>query len=101
MIPDKIDSRISRIKNLIMVITGSLLFVDVVVAFNMLGKILFGSIIASRLRATVTIELTVAMLSEIVVLVLLVFCLRCRGMGLRQIGLWNASPVRGWIAASF
>jgi membrane protease YdiL (CAAX protease family) len=40
------------------------------------------------------------MLSEIVVLVLLVFYLKRRGIGLRQIGLWASSPARGWISAA-
>jgi hypothetical protein len=64
----------------------------------MIGKMLFGTIMASGLRTRATIELTGAMLSEIVLLVLLVLYLKRRGMGLRQIGLWTSSPARGWIA---
>jgi membrane protease YdiL (CAAX protease family) len=47
-----------------------------------------------------SIELTGAMISEIVVLALLLFYLKRRGIGLRQIGLWTSSPARGWIAAA-
>lgn len=100
MDPDKAELHISRMNSLITIITGSLLFVLIVVAFNVVSKVLFGPIMASGLTARVTIELTGAMLSEIVVLVLLIFYLRRRGITLQQIGLWAASPVRGWIAAT-
>ena len=100
MTPDKTEPHISRMNSLITVVIGSLLFVLVVVVFNMIGKMLFGTIMASGLRARATIGLTGAMLSEIVVLVLLVFYLKLRGIGLRQIGLWASSPARGWIAAA-
>jgi membrane protease YdiL (CAAX protease family) len=100
MTPDKTEPHISRINSLITILTASLLFVLVVIVINMISKVLFGTIMASGIRARVTIELTGAMLSEIVVLVLLVFYLKRRGMGLRQIGLWASSPARGWIAAA-
>jgi membrane protease YdiL (CAAX protease family) len=97
---DKTMSHISRMHSLMTIVTGSFLFVLIVVLFNMIGKILFGTIMASGLRARATIELTGAMLSEIAVLVLLVLYLKHRGIGLRQIGLWVPSPARGWIAAA-
>jgi membrane protease YdiL (CAAX protease family) len=100
MTPDKTEPHISRMNSLVTIATGSLFFVLVVVVFNMIGKILFGTIMASGIRARATTELTGAMLSEIVVLVLLVFYLKRRGIGLRQIGLWDSSPARGWIAAA-
>jgi len=79
---------------------GSFLFVLIVVLFNMVAQMLFGTIMASGLRARVTIELTGAILSEIVVFMLLVLYLRRRGIGLQHFGLWAPSPVRGWIAAA-
>jgi membrane protease YdiL (CAAX protease family) len=97
---DKIEPLIPRMKSLISIVTGSLLFVLVVIVFNMIVKTLFGTIMASGMRARATIELTGAMLSEIVVLVLLLFYLKRRGIGLRQIGLWASSPARGWIATA-
>jgi membrane protease YdiL (CAAX protease family) len=100
MTPDKTEPHISRINSLITIVTASLLFVLVVIVINMISKVLFGTIMASGIRARVTIELTGAMLSEIVVLVLLVFYLKRRGIGLRQIGLWASSPAYGWIAAA-
>lgn len=100
MIPDKTEPHISRTNSIITILTASLVFVLVVIVINMISKVLFGTIVASGIRARVTIELTGAMLSEIVVLILLVFYLKRRGMGLRQIGLWASSPARGWIAAA-
>ncbi|MEW6262817.1 MAG: CPBP family intramembrane glutamic endopeptidase [Thermodesulfobacteriota bacterium] len=100
MASTKTEPHISRMNSLITIVTGSLLFALVVVLFNMIGKMLFGTIMASGLRARVTIELTNAMLSEIVVLVLLVLYLKHRGIGLRQIGLWGSSPAWGWISAA-
>jgi membrane protease YdiL (CAAX protease family) len=100
MTTHKTEPHISRMNSLITIVTGSLLFVLVIVLFNMIGKMLFASIMASGLRARTTIELTAAMLSEIVVLVLLVFYLKRRGIALRQIGLWVSPPARGWIAAA-
>jgi membrane protease YdiL (CAAX protease family) len=72
----------------------------IVILFNLICKTLFATIMASGLRARVTVELTGAMLSEIVVLALLLFYLKRRGIGLRQIGLWTRSPARGWIGAA-
>jgi membrane protease YdiL (CAAX protease family) len=86
--------------SLMTIALGSFLFVLVVVLFNMAGKMLFGTIMASGLRARATIELTGAMLGEIVVLILLVVYLKRRGIGLRHIGLWGSSPARGWLAAA-
>ena len=100
MTTHKTEPRISRMNSLITIVTCSLLFVLVIVLFNVIGKMLFGSIMASGLRTRTTIELTTAMLSEIVVLVSLVFYLKLRGIGLRQIGLWTSSPARGWISAA-
>lgn len=82
------------------VVTGSLLFVLVIVVFNLISKMLFATLIASGIRARTTVELTGAMLSEVVVLVVLVVYLKRRGTGLRQLGLWAHSPARGWIAAA-
>ncbi len=90
----------SRLNTLIMIVTCSILFVLIVVAFNMIAKTLFGTIMASGLRTRATIELTGAMLSEIAVFVLLVFYLKRSSIGLRQIGLWVSSPAPGWIAAT-
>jgi len=97
---NKIMPHVSRMNSLMTIALGSFLFVLIVVLFNMVGKMLFGTIMASGLRARATIELTGAMLSEIVVLILLVLYLRRRGIGLRHIGLWVSSPARGWIAAA-
>ncbi len=93
--------RSSRLNSLITIVIWSFFFVLVIVLFNLISKTLFGAIMASGLRARATIELTGAMLGEIVVLICLVLYLRHRGVRLRQIGLWAPSPLRGWIAAAF
>jgi membrane protease YdiL (CAAX protease family) len=100
MTPDKIESHISRMSSLITIVAGSLLFILVVIVFSIISKMLLGTIMASGIRARATIELTSAMLGEIVIFVLLSFYLKRRGIRLRQIGLWAYSPARGWIAAA-
>jgi membrane protease YdiL (CAAX protease family) len=100
MSPEKTRLHISKLNSLITIFTGSLLFVFVIVVFNIIAKMLFGKTMSSGLRARATIELTSAMLSEIVVLVLLVFYFKRRGRRLRNIGLWISSPARGWISAA-
>lgn len=91
---------VSRLKSLMTILLSSLLFVLVIVIFNLIGKIAFGTVMDSGLRARVTIELTGAMIGEIVVLLLLILYLSRRGVTLRQIGLWAPSPARGWVAAA-
>jgi membrane protease YdiL (CAAX protease family) len=101
--PMNVDEKtfhVSRTKNLTTIILCSFLFVLIVALCNIVGKTLFGAIMASGLRARATIELTGAMLSEIIVLALLVSYLKRRGTGLRQLGLWVPAPARGWIAAT-
>jgi membrane protease YdiL (CAAX protease family) len=100
MIPHTIGARTSRARSLVTVVTASLLFILVVLAFTTLGETLFAATMASGPRARATIELTCAMLGEIVVLVLLVVYLRRRGIALRQLGLWASSPARGWTTAA-
>lgn len=100
MSPDRTGLCISRINSFTTVVAGSVLFVLITVVFNLLDKRLFGTIMASGLRTRATVELTGAMLSEIAIFVLLMFYLKHRGIGLRQIGLWIPSPTSGWIAAA-
>lgn len=85
---------------LVTLVVASCMFVLAVVVINLAVKTLLGAAVASSLRARTTIELTGAMVSEIIVLVFLLLHLRRRGVRLRQIGLWAPSPARGWIAAT-
>jgi membrane protease YdiL (CAAX protease family) len=100
MTPDETVPHPSKMNSLMTIVAGSLLFVLVAVIFNMIGRMLFGTVMASGLRARATIELTGVMLSEVVIFVLLMFYLKRGGMGLRRIGLRAFSPARGWIAAA-
>jgi CAAX protease family protein len=95
---DRRDS--TRLKSLVIIVLGSCVFLFVFVLINLAVKILFGAATASGVRARATIEVTAAMLSEIVVLIILLRYLRRRGVRLRQLGLWAPSPARGWIAAA-
>lgn len=89
----------SRPRSLATVVIGSVVFVLVMTLLNWIVKALFSGTVASSLRARATVELTGAMIAEIIVLILLVLFLRRCGVSLRQIGLWAPSPARGWIAA--
>lgn len=101
MIQAGIQLRYSRMRSMITIASGSFLFLLVIVVFNIMVKKLFGTTMASGIRARATVELTGAMIGEIVVFTLLLFHLKRRGIGLRQIGLWAPSPLRGWAAAAF
>jgi membrane protease YdiL (CAAX protease family) len=90
----------SRLKSLTTVLLGSAVFIVVVLVINAAVKTLFGVAMASSLRARATIELTGAMVSEVIVLILLLLYFRRRDVRLRQIGLWAPAPARGWIAAA-
>jgi membrane protease YdiL (CAAX protease family) len=83
----------SRVKSLVTVVLGSCLFILVVVVINVAVKALFGVTMGSGLRARTTIELTGAMVSEIIVLILLLMYLGRRRLRVRQINL--ALPLRG------
>jgi membrane protease YdiL (CAAX protease family) len=93
-------SHASRAQALITVSIASALFVVLIVVFNAIAKMLFGSVAATSQRARTTVELTGAMITEILVLALLALYLKQRGTGLRRLGLWARSPARGWIAAA-
>jgi uncharacterized protein len=90
----------SRTWTLVTLLVASLVFGLVVVLFNAIGKVLLAGVVASGLRGRTTVEITTVMLGEIVVLALLVLYLRRRDVTLRQLGLWQWSPARGWLAAA-
>lgn len=92
--------RISRQKSIATVVLGSGLFMVIILLVNWVANGLFGGVMASSLEARVTVELTSAMVGEIIVLILLVLYLRRRDVSLRQLGLWIPSPLRGWIVAA-
>jgi membrane protease YdiL (CAAX protease family) len=100
LIPNKTGVHISRLNSLVTIVMSSLLFILVIIVLNTVSRMLLGNLMAAGLRSRVTIELTASMLSETIILVLLVFYLKRRGIKLRQIGLWASSPVRGWIAGA-
>jgi membrane protease YdiL (CAAX protease family) len=94
-----VNQRSLKLKGLGTVLSGSLIFVVVVVALNRIAKGLFARTIASGIRQQVTVELTAAMIAEVGVLVLAVLLLGRRGLALRSLGLWRPAPAAGWLAA--
>ncbi len=75
--------------------------VILVTLLNWLAKFLFAGALATGVRARVTVELSAAMLAEIVLLLLLRAYLRRRGLSFRKLGLWQPAPAAGWIAGAF
>jgi len=90
----------TRLRSLATVVLASVVFVLVVNALSFAAKSWFAGTMAASLRARATVELSGAMVGEILVLILLILFLRRRGVSLRQLGLWARSPARGWIAAA-
>ena len=90
----------TRLRSLVTVVVASAVFVLVVCTLDFAAKSLFAGTVTASLRARATVELSGAMVGEILALVLLVLFLRWRGVSLRQLGLWARSPVRGWVAAA-
>jgi hypothetical protein len=85
----------------LVVSSGCLIFMALITAMNWLAKWIFAGTIASGLRSRATVELTAAMLAELIGFVLLYFYLRRRGETFRDLGLWKSSPFKGWVAAAF
>lgn len=90
----------SRLKSLLVVVTGTVLFVVVVGVLSRVVEWLAKGRVADTMRAVTTIHLTGSVLGEIVVLILLWLFLHSRGHTFRELGLWQASPWRGWIVAT-
>lgn len=93
------QERTSRMKGIATVVLGCLGFVVLVTTLDWIAKYLFAGVVASGLRARVTVELTAAMIAEVGVLLLLYIFLRRRGISFRSFGLWQPAPLAGWIAA--
>jgi membrane protease YdiL (CAAX protease family) len=96
----KAEKSSSRLLGLGMVTLTTLVFVLLVVGLNWVARHLFANIIALGIRQRVTVELTAAMVAEVLVLLLVIVCLRKRGLTLRSLGLSASSTRVGWVAAA-
>lgn len=91
----------SRLKGIRTVLLGSLAFVLTATALNWIAKSVLAGIVASGLRARVTVELTSAMIAEVGLLLLVIEFLRKQGLSLRSLGLRRNAPAAGWLSAAF
>lgn len=82
------------------VLLGSLAFVVAVTALNWMARSVLAGIVASGLRARVTVELTAAVIAEVGLLLLVIALLRRRGYPLRSLGLRWSAPAAGWLSAA-
>jgi len=92
--------RITRLRSVTAVILGSILFFVIVGIASKGLRLLLEGHVATTLRARATLAISGSAVGEIVVLILLVLFLGVHGRSLRELGLWQASPLRGWIVAS-
>ena len=96
----KVEKSSSRVRGLGMVTLTTLIFVLLVVGLNWVARHLFSNIIALGIRQRVTVELTAAMLAEVLVLLLVTISLHKRGLTLRSLGLSASSTRAGWVSAA-
>ncbi len=75
--------------------------VILVTLLNWLAKFVFAGALAAGVRARVTLELSSAMLAEIILFLLLRAYLQRRGISFRKLGLWQPASAAGWIAGVF
>ncbi len=94
-------SRDSRLRGVVRTSLACVGVVILVTLLNWLAKFVFAGALATGVRARATVELSSAMLAEIVLFVLLWFHLRRRGVSFRNLGLWRPAPAAGWIASMF
>jgi uncharacterized protein len=90
---------VSRLRALLTVIVGTVLFLTLVGLVSKALRWLSEAHIASTLRGRTTLTISGSALGEIAALALLILFLRIRGRSLRDLGLWQESPLRGWIIA--
>jgi uncharacterized protein len=90
----------SRLRSVITVILGTILFSVIVGVASKGLRLLLQGHVATTLRTRATFAISGSALGEIIVLILLVLFLGLRGRSLRELGLWKGSPLRGWIVAT-
>jgi len=93
-------SQPSRSGSVVAIVVGTLLFVLIVGLTSTGLRVLLQSHFSATPRARATLAITGSALGEIILLFLLVYFLHGKGRSLRYLGLWRASPLRGWIVAA-
>lgn len=93
-------SAVSRLRSVSTVILGTILFFVIVEVTSKGLRLLLQDHVETTLRTRATLGISGSALGEIVILILLVLFLSLRGRSLRELGLWKASPLRGWIVAA-
>ncbi len=90
----------TRFRSLVTVAVGTVLFLTIVGVVSKALRWLFQSQIEPTLRGRTALTISGSALGETTVLVLLILFLGIRGRSLRDLGLWQKSPLRGWILAA-
>lgn len=93
-------SKSSRSGSIVAILVGTLLFLLIVGLTSTGLRVLLQNHIPATPRARTTLTITGSALGEIIVLLLLVLFLRSKGRCLGDLGLWRASPLRGWVIAA-
>lgn len=90
----------SRLRSLVTVTVGTVLFLTIIGVISKSLRWLFQSHIETTLRSQTALTISGSALGEMVVLILLILFLRLRGRSLGDLGLEQNSPLRGWILAA-
>jgi len=92
--------RSPRLRSLSRVVLGAVCFLLIMRLVGRSIALLCQGRFPETPRTLVTVRLSSAAIGEIVLLILLVLWLRWHGRSLRDLGLWRASPLRGWIVGA-
>lgn len=90
----------SRVKALVTVIIGTVLFLAIVGVISTGLRLALQRHTGETLRSRTALTISGSALGELAVFVLLLMFLRLRGRSLRDLGIWQKSPLRGWILAA-
>jgi uncharacterized protein len=91
----------ARLRSLVTVTVGTVLYLMIVGLVSRGLRWLFPPAhIVATLRSRTTLTISGSALGELAVLAFLILFFRLRGRSLRDLGLWQASPLRGWVLAA-
>lgn len=90
----------TRARALVTVAVATVLFLAIVGVISQSLRSLFYGHVEETLRNRTALSISGSALGESAVLFLLILFLRMRGRSLRDLGVWQNSPLRGWILAA-